>query len=133
MEKKIVLPEESYNIVGAAIEVHKIIGCGFSEAIYQEALEKELQLRNIPYSREKIYYVTYKDQILSKHFRPDLVCYDKVIVELKALPEITDEHVAQVLNYLKASGLRLGIIINFGTETLEYKRILPNPKWKLKE
>lgn len=112
------------------MEVHRLIGCGFTEVIYQEALEKEFQLRNIPYSREKVYYVTYKDQVLSKHFRPDFVCYDKVIVELKALSEITEEHVSQVLNYLKASGLKLGLLINFGKDSLEHKRILYNPKWK---
>lgn len=129
MNHKIVFPQESYEIIGAAMEVHSIIGCGFTEIIYQEALEKELQLREIPYSREKVYYVTYKEQVLSKYFRPDFVCYDSVIVELKALPELTDEHISQVMNYLKASGIKLGILINFGKDSLEYKRILRNPKW----
>ena len=129
MNHKIVYPQESYEIIGAAMEVHSIIGCGFTEVIYQEALEKEFILREIPYSREKVYYVTYKEQVLSKYFRPDFVCYDSVIVELKALPELTDEHVSQVMNYLKASGIKLGILINFGKDSLEYKRILRNPKW----
>lgn len=129
MNQKIVFPQESFEIIGAAMEVHSIIGCGFTEVIYQEALEKEFILRNIPYSREKIYHVTYKEQVLSKHFRPDFVCYDNVIVELKAIPELTEEHVSQVLNYLKASGIKLGILINFGKDSLEYKRILRNPKW----
>lgn len=130
MGDKIVLAEESFRIIGAAMEVHRIIGCGFSEAIYQEALEEEFKLRGIPFSREKVFPVTYKGKTLSKYFRPDFVCHDSVIVELKALPEITEEHISQVLNYLKASESRLGIIINFGKDSLEYKRILPNPKWK---
>lgn len=130
MGNRIVLPQESFNIVGAAMEVHRIIGCGFTEAIYQEALETESQLREIPFSREKVYHVTYKDKVLSKYFRPDFVCYDKVIVELKALSDITDEHISQVLNYLKASGLKLALLINFGKGSLEYKRILPNPNWE---
>ena len=102
MGKNIVLPQESFNIIGAAMEVHKIIGCGFTEVIYQEALEEEIKIRNIPYSREKTFPVTYKGKQLSKYFRPDFVCYDKVIVELKAVSEFTDEHFSQVLNYLKA-------------------------------
>ena len=111
------------------MEVHSIIGCGFTEVIYQEALEEEFKLRNIPYYREKTFPVTYKGKQLSKFFRPDFVCYDKVIVELKTVSEFTDEHFSQVLNYLKATGCQLGLLINFAEDSLEYKRILPNPKW----
>lgn len=132
MEKNIVLPQESFNIIGAAMEVHSIIGCGFTEVIYQEALEEEFKLRNIPYSREKTYPITYKGKQLSKFFRPDFVCYDKVIVELKTVSEFTDEHFSQVLNYLKATACQLGLLINFADDSLEYKRILPNPKWNLR-
>ena len=123
------MPEESFKIIGAAMEVHNTIGCGFSEAIYQEAFEEELKLRGIPFSREKVFHVTYKGKVLSKHFRLDFVCFDKVIVELKTASEFTEEHFSQVLNYLKASGMSLGLLINFGKESLEYKRILRNPKW----
>ena len=111
------------------MEVHKVVGCGFTEPLYQDALEEELRLRDIPFEREKPYFFTYKGKRLDKNFRPDFVCYDKVIVELKTVSVFTDEHYAQIYNYLKATGLELGILINFGKKSLEYKRILPNLKW----
>ena len=129
MIDKIIYRTESYNLIGAAIEVHKQIGCGFTEPIYQEAFEEELRLRGIPFQREKTINVTYKGKVLSKNFRPDFVCYEKIIVELKAVSEFTDEHIAQVYNYLKASGLELGILLNFATTSLVYKRIPCNKKW----
>ena len=129
MSDKIIYRTESFNLVGAAMEVHKLIGCGFTEPIYQEAFEEELRLRGIPFEREKVINVTYKGKVLSKCFRPDFVCYDKIIVELKAVDEFTDEHISQVYNYLKASGLELGLLINFGTTSLTYKRIPCNQKW----
>lgn len=129
MIDKIIYRTESYNLIGAAIEVHKQIGCGFTQPIYQEAFDEELRLRGIPFEREKTINVTYKGKVLSKNFRPDFVCYEKIIVELKAVSEFTDEHVAQVYNYLKASGLELGILLNFGTTSLVHKRIPCNKKW----
>lgn len=129
MSDKIIFRDESFHLVGAAIEVHKHIGCGFTEPIYQEAFEEELRLRGIPFEREKVINVTYKGKVLSKSFRPDFVCYDKIIVELKAVSEFTDEHISQVYNYLKASGYKLGLLINFGTASLKYKRIPCNQKW----
>ena len=111
------------------MEVHRIIGCGFTEPIYQEALEEELKLRGIPYQREKTLHVTYKGKVLSKDFRPDFICYDKIIVELKAVDEFVDEHFSQVYNYLKATGLQLGLLINFGEKSLNYKRIPCSNKW----
>jgi GxxExxY protein len=129
MSDKIIFRDESFHLVGAAIEVHKHIGCGFTEPIYQEAFEEELRLRGIPFEREKVINVTYKGKVLSKSFRPDFVCYDKIIVELKAVSEFTDEHISQVYNYLKASGYKLGLLINFGTTSLKYKRIPCNQKW----
>lgn len=129
MENKIVHKDESFNIIGAAMEVHKVVGCGFTEPLYQDALEEELRLRDIPFDREKTYYFTYKGKRLDKIFRPDFVCYNKVIVELKTVADFTDEHYAQVYNYLKATGMGLGPLINFGKKSLEYKRILPNSKW----
>ena len=125
----IILKQESYNIIGAALDVHKTIGCGFTEPLYQEALEEEFLLRGIPYVREKEFHVTYKGKLLEKVFRPDFVCYDKIIVELKAVTEITDEHQAQVYNYLKATGMPLGLLINFGKVSLEYKRFPCTTKW----
>lgn len=129
MNDKILYREESYNIIGAAMEVHNIVGCGFTEPLYQEALERELQLRNIPYVREKTFRVVYKDRELAKEFRADFVCYGGIIVELKAVSDFTDEHFVQVYNYLKASGLQLGLLINFGKTSLKYERIPCSRKW----
>ncbi len=129
MEDLILYKKESYDIIGAAMEVHRIIGCGFTEPVYQEALELEFDLRGIPYEREKTFRVTYKGQLLDKEFRADFVCYDSIIVELKAVTDITDEHYAQVYNYLKASGLSLGLLINFGKKSLEHKRVPVTKKW----
>lgn len=122
--------EETYKIIGAAMEVHKIIGCGFTEPLYQEAFEQELFLRGIPYQREKTFHVTYKGKLLNKDFRPDFICFDTIIVELKAVQDLVDEHYSQVYNYLKATGLQLGMLINFGKKSLEYKRIPCDKKWQ---
>ena len=129
MNDKILYREESYNIIGAAMEVHNIVGCGFTEPLYQEALERELQLRNILYVREKTFRVVYKDRELAKEFRADFVCYGRIIVELKAVSDFTDEHFAQVYNYLKVSGLQLGLLVNFGKTSLKYERIPCSRKW----
>ena len=129
MEDRILFKEESYKIIGAAMEVHKVLGCGFTETVYQEALELEFQLCDIPYVREKNFQITYKGQILEKEFRPDFVCFDEIIVELKAVSDFTDEHYAQVYNYLKACQMDLGLLINFGKKSLEYKRIPCTQKW----
>ena len=121
--------DETYQIIGAAMEVHKTIGCGFTEPLYQEAFEQELQLREIPFQREKSFHVTYKGKELKIEFRPDFVCFDKIIVELKAVDDFADEHFAQVYNYLKATGLSLGLLINFGKKSLDYKRVPCDRKW----
>ena len=126
----IIFRTESFKIIGAALEVHKTIGCGFTEPIYQEAFEEELRLCGIPFEREKTIQITYKGKTLSKNFRPDFVCYDKIIVELKAVSDFTDEHYSQVYNYLKATGLELGLLINFGTKSLIYKRVPCSNKWQ---
>lgn len=110
------------------MEVHKYLGRGFTEAVYQEAFERELKRQSIPYEREKKFNVFYKGEKLDKEFRADFVCFDKIIVELKAVSELCDEHYAQVLNYLKASGIKLGLLINFGEMSLTFKRIISNSK-----
>lgn len=122
--------EESYKIIGAAMEVHRLLGCGFVEAIYQEALEKEFALREIPFEREKELTVKYKGDTLTKTFKADFVCYNKIILELKAVKEFTDEHYAQIYNYLRASGMDLGILINFGASSIEYERVPASKKWR---
>ncbi len=129
MSGKLILSDKTFNIIGAAMEVHNTIGCGFTEPIYQEAFEEELRLRGIPYQREKTFNIVYKGKVLNKEFRPDFICYDEIIVELKAVQDIVDEYYSQVYNYLKATGLRLGMLINFGKKSLEYKRIPCDKKW----
>lgn len=111
----IILKEESYAIQGAIIEVHRELGCGFLESVYQECLEMELGKREIPFEAQKELLLSYKGKPLRQVFRPDLICHGKIIVELKALKELAPEHVAQVLNYLKAAGMSLGLLVNFGS------------------
>jgi len=115
---------ETFKIIGAAMEVHKELGCGFFEAVYQEALELEFQYDKIPYQREAQLNIYYKGQLLKKYYQADFICYDGIIVELKALSALTSEHESQLLNYLKATGLKVGLLINFGNKSLEYKRMV---------
>ena len=123
MEKELLLKEEVYAIVGAAIEVHRILGPGFLEAVYQEALEIECCRRDIPCDAQKLLPIFYKGQKLQKEYFADLLCYDQIIVELKALDRLSGNEEAQLLNYLKATGLRVGVLINFGSKgPLEWKR-----------
>ena len=115
--------DEAYAIVGAAMEVYNQLGPGFLEAVYQEALEIELAERGIPFVSQKELRILYKGQPLKKTYISDLTCYEKIIVELKAIDRLTGKDTAQLLNYLKATGLRLGLLINFGNvEKLEWER-----------
>jgi GxxExxY protein len=107
--------EEAYKIQGAAFEVYREIGCGFLEAVYQECLENEFLLQGIPFSSQLELNLKYKGKTLRQTYRPDFICYGKIIVEIKAVKEFTNEHQAQVLNYLKATGMELGLLINFGS------------------
>ena len=120
----ILYKDESYLIVGAALAVHNELGNGFHEAVYQEALEREFKICELPYKREVPLTIYYKNEPLNKIYIPDFICFDKIIIELKALSAITSEHQAQVLNYLKASKLNLGLILNFGKQSFEHKRII---------
>jgi GxxExxY protein len=106
--------DETYAIYGAVFEVYRQMGCGFLEAVYQECLEKELKERGIPFVSQGEMVISYKGEPLTQTYRADLVCFDKIAVEMKASKEIAPEHKAQLLNYLRASGLRLGLIVNFG-------------------
>ena len=106
------------------MEVHKELGPGFLEAVYQEALEIEFQKQGIPYEREKLLTIYYKNIKLKKRYSADFVCYDRIIVELKALSDLTTQNEAQILNYLKATKLKLGLLINFGGKSLQYKRLV---------
>ena len=113
-EKKLLFGEECYAIQGAVFEVYREMGCGFLESVYQECLEKELQRREIPFDSQQALGLHYKGEPLKQIYKPDLSCYGKIIVELKAVKDIAREHEAQVFNYLKASNLRLGLLVNFG-------------------
>ncbi len=111
--------EEVYNINGAMFEVFKNLGPGLLEKVYQEALEIEFKLRDIPYEREKRFNIVYKGNLLEQQYIADFVCYGKIIIELKSVSEVTDVHRAQVINYLKITGLRLALLQNFNVSTLQ--------------
>ena len=121
---EILYPEESYAIVGACFAVYNDKGCGFHEPVYQECTEIEMELQGIPFDAQKELHLTYRGRELRQKYIPDLICYGKIVVELKAVSELTDEHEAQVLNYLHATGMELGILVNFGHyPKLECRRI----------
>ncbi|WP_305046459.1 GxxExxY protein [Geoalkalibacter sp.] len=113
--KHLLFEQETYAIRGAVFEVYREMGCGFLEAVYQECLEAELIRRGVPFVAQQELRIRYKGQPLQQTYRPDLVCFDEIIVELKALSKTTSEHQAQVLNYLKATGKQLGLLVNFGS------------------
>ena len=116
--------DECYKIIGACMEVHKELGCGFLEPIYQEALAHEFRLNNIPFEKEKVISIRYKNIELDKKYIADFTCFDKIILELKALSSLSSEHESQLLNYLKATGYKLGLLVNFGEKSLNYKRMV---------
>jgi GxxExxY protein len=107
--------EETYAIRGAVFEVHREMGSGFLEAVYQECMEKELGKQDIPFEPQKELSILYKGETLEQIYKPDMICYGEILVELKSVKSLRPEHDAQVLNHLKATGLRLGLLVNFGT------------------
>ena len=111
---EIIYPEESYRIMGACFEVYKEKGCGFLEAVFQECLELELTDQQIPFQAQPKLPLAYKGRPLKQIYTPDFVCYGKIILEIKAVTHLTDEHRAQVQNYLRVTGHRLGLLVNFG-------------------
>lgn len=117
--------EESFRIVRACFEAYNDKGCGFLESVYQECLEIELSLQNIPFQAQKELVLAYKGKTLRQVYKPDFICFDSIIVKLKVVSILTDEHRAQIHNYLKATGMRLGLLVNFGHyPKLEYERIV---------
>ena len=121
---EIIYEKESFSIIGACIEVHKELGCGFLEAVYQEALEHEFKRQNIPFEREKELKIYFKNIELKKKYNADFICFNRIILEIKALSKLNSDHDSQILNYLKATGIKLGILINFGEKSLKYKRLV---------
>ncbi len=131
MNERVLRPDhdpKTYAIIGAAIEVHKQLGCGFLEGVYQEAMAQELTEQGIPFEREKELPVEYKGKRLNVTYRADFICSGTIIVELKAMSRLSGVEEAQVLNYMKATGLETGILINFGAKSLETRRFTLAPK-----
>jgi len=113
-ETDIIFKDESFAINGAIFEVYREMGCGFLEAVYQECLEKEFARQGVPFQAQVPIILVYKGESLSQTYKPDFLCYGKIIVEIKAMKETGDEHKAQLINYLKATGIKLGLLVNFG-------------------
>jgi GxxExxY protein len=124
MDSKLIFREESFKIIGLCMEVHRELGHGFLEIVYKDALELLFRQHDIPFMREKAYDITFRNVILPHKFYADFVVFDKIILEIKAGTGLVDEHIAQTLNYLKASKNRLGFLVNFGRLQLEYKRLI---------
>lgn len=123
-EQQYPLQDESYQIIGICMEVHRILGKGLLEIVYKDAIEYEFKKKEIPYEREKKYEVEYKGIILPHYFYADFVVFDKIILEIKARKGIVDEHISWVINYLAISQCPLGLIINFGENSLITKRVI---------
>ncbi len=121
---RLIYKDESYKIIGVFFEVHNELGPGFLDPVYQEALEVELTNQNIPFQREVPLPIKYKESVLNKSYIADFILFEKIILELKALDTLSTVHESQVLNYLKATGFRLGILVNFGQPKLQYKRLV---------
>ncbi len=121
---ELIYPKESYDIIGVCMEVHRLLGSGFLEVVYKDALEFEFRKRGLLYEREKEYLVKYKEVILPHRFFADFVVLDKIILEVKAVSSLQNESIARAINYLKISGNRLGLVVNFGTDELVYKRVV---------
>jgi len=122
---ELIFKDEVYSIMGAAMDVHRELGSGFLESVYQEALEMELTRRQIPFESQRSIKIIYKGEMLNKEFVADLICYGKIIVELKAQESLSGKEEAQVLNYLKATAIKVAVVINFGSHPkLEWKRLV---------
>jgi GxxExxY protein len=120
----LILKEEAYEIIGKCIEVHRNLGKGFLEIVYKDALEFEFKINNISFEREKEFLIHYKNIVLPHKFYADFVLMDEIILEIKSCSGFVDEHLAQMLNYLAVSNKKLGLIVNFGKDRIEYKRVI---------
>jgi len=122
--EKIVFKEESFKIIGACMKVHRTLGPGFLEAVYEEALEKEFKNEKIPFEKQIKLNVFYGDEKLKKYYKADFICYNKIILEIKSVGFMPQTFQMQLKNYLVATKMELGMLINFGTTSLTYKRII---------
>ena len=114
----------TYQIIGAAMEVHRQLGHGFAEPVYQGAMAVELAIQSIPFHAQKEFPIIYKGKRLDPYYKPDFICFEEVVVELKALSRLTSLEESQVINYLKVTGLHTGLLINFGSRSLEQRRFI---------
>jgi len=131
---QIICKKESYAIIGACFEVYNTKGCGFLEPVYQECLAIEFEHQRIPAISKPLLTLSYRDRVLRQTYQPDFVCFEKIILELKAVSTLADEHRAQLLNYLHATGFELGLLVNFGHyPKLEYERIAKTEQTKTKK
>lgn len=121
---RLLYKDEVYSITGAAMEVHKVLGCGFLEPVYQEALENELIIRNIPFQAQQQLAIQYKGHVLKKVYIADFIVYGKILMEIKAINHLSSLEESQLLNFLKVSNLKLGLLVNFGAESLQWKRMV---------
>ena len=122
---ELILKDEVYAIVGTAIEVHRVLGPGFLEPVYQEAMEIESLTRQLPYIAQPTLQIRYKEHVLKKEYMPDFIFYEQIIVEIKALDRLSGKEESQILNYLKATGYKVGVLVNFGSyPKLEWKRFV---------
>ena len=124
MDTSIIYKDDAYKIIGKCLEVHKALGHGFLEIVYKDALEIAFKQDGISYAREKEYGLWFRDTLLPHKYHADFVILDKITLEVKCATSFTDSHLAQTINYLKASGNRLGLLVNFGRASLEYKRLV---------
>ena len=128
-KEELIYKDESYTIIGACFAVDKDKGCGFLEPVYHECLEIELEFQRIPFLSKRPQTLQYRGRTLVQTFSPDFICYNKIVLEIKAVSEFIDEHRAQLLNYLSATGCGLGLLVNFGHyPRVEHERLLPRQK-----
>ncbi|MBQ9668543.1 MAG: GxxExxY protein [Prevotella sp.] len=121
---KLLFSQETHEVIGAAMAVHRYFGNGFTEKVYQDAFEVELKKRNIPFRRESELHAVYEGMVLPAIFKPDFICYDKIIVELKAVKELEDLHRSQAINYGKVAECPVSLLINFGESSLKFERYI---------
>ena len=123
---ELIYKDESYAILGACFNVYKTMGCGFLENVYQECLEIEFEYQKLPFMSQKEFTLEYRNHVLKQTYKPDFICFDKIIIELKAVSKLLKEHEAQLLNYLKATDIEVGLLLNFGPKPQMIRKAFDN-------